>query len=250
MLRGMVVGGSIALASGCAVLEPELVLSESRVFVGEGRIAGLDSDRAGGLWVVYTVEAADYYAKDHVRLVHLDPAGTKTAEFFYDDDHSNVGGLAFSGDAVWLNYGQGFTDNLHVRKLDPVTGERLGSFATWAGFVDLDFHEDELRLAFLWNEVVAMDPATGEVTSRASVIGPDESTQRGIASLEDGRMWTSSWLTQEVFLLNHRHLPVARASLAGIASAPLSNELYLAWDGTHLIVAVDNQITWLTPEGL
>ena len=56
-----------------------------------------------------------------VRVVHLDAAGTKVAEFKYNDEYTQVSGLAFSGDAVWLNYGATGTGNNHIRKLDPVS---------------------------------------------------------------------------------------------------------------------------------
>ncbi|MBL0218613.1 MAG: hypothetical protein IPQ07_32635 [Myxococcales bacterium] len=167
-------------------------LTKTRSIAGELPVVGMDSDRQGGLWIAYRLQTGDYYSLADVRVVHLDPNGAKLAEFRYNDEYTTVSGLAFSGDALWLNYGSTGTGNNHIRKLDPATGARIGSFATEIGIVDLTVQNDALLLSNLWNEVISIDQANGGELWRAPITDFDDSTQRGIAAMADGKLWVAS----------------------------------------------------------
>jgi hypothetical protein len=229
----------------------ELVVTRS--IAGEYPLAGVDSDRAGGLWIAYQIRNGDYYANDETRVVHLDASGVKQQEFIYDDEFTNVSGIAFSGDAVWLNYGNwdATSGNVHVRKLDPETGERLGSFALPHGIIDLDVHDDELRLSYEWNAVIALDRATGGQRWRTDhTLFDPGGTQRGITSTQDGRQWVASWWTSEIYLLDAalQKIGTGHAQVLEDADLTIGSGVWLAWDGTELILAFDGQIYWLTPQ--
>jgi outer membrane protein assembly factor BamB len=247
-LAGLVLG--LAVGPGCSLYDQDpLELATTRTIATELPVVGIDSDGAGGLWIASARNAtADYYAHDEVRVVHQDATGAEVARFEYNDEYTDVSGLAFSGDAVWLNYGATGTGNNHVRKLDPHTGERLGSYATGIGVVDLDVRGSELLLSNLWNEVIALDLATGAVSWRAPIAGFEDSTQRGIASTDDDALWVASWSTPKLFLLDANHELIGSGAPHVVDRRyDHGDGLHLAWDGTHVIVALDHQISWVAP---
>lgn len=225
---------------------------KTRSIAGEYPIVGVDSDRVGGLWIAYQIRSGDYYASDTTRVVHLDANGVKDKEFVYRDDYTNVSGLAFSGDAVWLNYGNwdASSGNLHVRKLDPVTGARLGSFGLLHGIIDLDVYQDELRLSYEWNEVISLDLSTGgENWREGHTLFDDGGTQRGIATTADGNMWIASWWTSTIYLVDSTFKVIAKGHTKLLdADHTIDAGVHLAWDGTQLILAMNGQISWLAPK--
>ena len=243
-------GGASGGSNGIPTGSFELV--KTRSIAGEYPIVGIDSDREGGVWVAYQIRNGAYYSTDETRVVHLDSLGVKLKEFVYRDEYTNVSGLAFSGDAVWLNYGNwdASSGNLHVRKLDPDTGARITSFGMPLGIIDLDVHGDQLRLSYEWNEVIELDLATGgEIDRYAHTLFDDGGTQRGIASTDEGDLWIASWFTDKIYLTDpsHRLIGTGHTSLLD-QDLTIDSGLQLAWDGSQLILAVDGQIHWLSPQ--
>ncbi len=149
-------------------------LVKTRTMAGELPIVGFDSDRAGGLWIAYALAPGDAPRADNVRIAHVDASGTKVAEHRWTDPAPRLSGLAFSGDALWLNT----TDNLeggnHVRKIDPVTGIELDRFTVESGITDLevDAQRGELLLSSHFNRVIALDLTTHAETWRAQLGAP------------------------------------------------------------------------------
>lgn len=241
-------GGEPTQDGGTPPPNGTFTFTKTRAIAGELPVVGIDSDGAGGLWIGYRVQIGGYYANADVRVVHLDPAGAKLAEFRYDDEYTQVSGLAYGGGAVWLNYGSIGTGNNHIRKLDPVTGARLGSFATEVGIIDLDVHGGQLRLSNTWNQVIALDMTTGGELWRAPVTAFAEDTQRGIASTASDNLWVVSTQSNKIIRLDPQH-HVIGAGVTDLLGSPVygSGNLQLAWDGSELILAVGNQIVWLAP---
>jgi len=245
-------GGGSGGPGGGGLPDGSFDFVKTRSIAGEYPIVGIDTDRAGGLWIAYQIRNGDYYKPDTTRVVHHDANGVKDKEFVYTDEYTNVSGLAFSGDAVWLNYGNwdASSGNLHVRKLDPVTGARLGSFGLPHGIIDLDVYQDELRLSYEWNEVISLDLATGgENWRQGHTLFEDGGTQRGLATTADGNMWIASWITSTIYLVDPAFDILAKGHtklLDGFLS--IDAGVHLAWDGTELILALDGQITWLAPK--
>ncbi|MBL9013465.1 MAG: hypothetical protein JNL83_04765 [Myxococcales bacterium] len=245
-------GGGSGGPGGGGLPDGSFDFVKTRSIAGEYPIVGIDTDRAGGLWIAYQIRNGDYYKPDTTRVVHHDANGVKDKEFVYTDEYTNVSGLAFSGDAVWLNYGNwdASSGNLHVRKLDPVTGARLGSFGLPHGIIDLDVYQDELRLSYEWNEVISLDLATGgENWRQGHTLFEDGGTQRGLATTADGNMWIASWITSTIYLVDPAFDILAKGHtklLDGFHS--IDAGVHLAWDGTELILALDGQITWLAPK--
>lgn len=247
---------ALALVAGCATDEPEsndvpgdlegpFELRTVRTIAGELPIAGIDTDGAGGLWIAYSTQTGGYGSNDDVRLVHLDAAGTKTKEFRYTDEYADVEGIAFAGDAVWINHSGG---NDYMRAIDPETGAVLRSFGTETGIVDLDAHDGELRMSVLWDQVVGLDGETGGQRWRATGYIDTGSSQRGIASMADGRIWVAT-LGDRINLLDPKGHIVGSGThdLLDYDTWTVDVGLYLAWDGQYVIVAVDGQISWLEP---
>ena len=245
-------GGSGSGGGGGGLPDGTFDFVKTKSIAGEYPVVGIDTDRAGGLWIAYQIRSGDYYATDTTRVVHRDASGVKTKEFVYTDDYTNVSGLAFSGDAVWLNYGNwdASSGNLHVRKLDPVTGARLGSFGLEHGIIDLDVHEDELRLSYEWNEVISLDLTTGgENWRERHTLFEDGGTQRGIATTADGNMWIASWTTSTIHLVDPSFRVIAKGHTKLLDGGhTIDAGVHLAWDGRELILAMDGQISWLAPK--
>ena len=174
-----------------------------------------------------------------------DATGTKTKEFRFADEFADVHGIAFAGDAVWLGHNGG---NDYVRKLDPETGAVIGTFATETGIVDLDVHDHELRMSVLWDQVVGLDLGTGGEKWRAKDYLASGGAQRGIASMEDGRIWVAT-LSDRIYLLDPKGRIVGAGThhLLDYDTWTVDVGLYLAWDGHHVIAVADNQISWLEP---
>ncbi|NJM91121.1 MAG: hypothetical protein HC863_02375 [Myxococcales bacterium] len=224
--------------------------SKVRAIAGEYPVVGVDSDGAGGLWLAYRLAIGGYYDVDDVRVVHLDRDGRKLSEWRYLDEYTPVTGIAFGAGAVWLNYGATGTGNNHIRKLDPVDGHRLTSFAVEPGIIDLDARGDQLLLSNLWNQVIALDASTGGERWRTTLTSFASSTQRGIASTQDGKLWVATAVSNRILLLDDTH----RVVDVGVTDQldPQWNGiegLQLAWDGSSLILAHDNQISWLARRG-
>lgn len=218
---------------------------------GELPVVGVDDDGAGGLWIAYRRETGGYYELADVRVVHRDAAGVTRAEFRYMDEYTQISGLAFSGEAVWLSYNAVGAGNNLIRKLDPVTGEVIGSFATEGGIIDIEAGEGTLVLSNLWNQVIVLDRATGGELDRTPISGSviEDSTQRGIA-VEGDRYWLSAQMDADTIRIVDRNGNLVARAFTDRLCPGWSYErgLQLAWDGTHLIVAHDNQISWLLPE--
>ncbi|MDQ3369551.1 MAG: hypothetical protein M3680_29335 [Myxococcota bacterium] len=241
-------GGGGGGGGGPGELTGTFQLKKTRAIAGEYPVAGIDSDGAGGVWIAYRLQRGDYYTPDEVHLVHLDANGVKLADHVSMDESTDVSGIAVAGDALWVNYGGKTGNNEHVRKVDAATGERLASYATEDGIVDIDVHGDELRLSNLWNQIISLDVATGGENWRAPVAGFQDSTQRGITTMPDGRMWVASWFGESVYLLDAQHQLLGSGVIEALGyNHTIDVGLFLAWDGQQLIVVIDNQIIWFTP---
>lgn len=203
---------------------------------GEEMIAGVDSDRAGGLWIAY-------YTPDRVRIVHRAASGATVADFTYPETGVRpVSGLAYTGDALWVNHvvHGGFGD--HLRKLDPTTGAELDRFAAEDGIEDVDYATGELLLSKS-NGFLVMDPATGGIKSRTDVSEFYLTTQRGVAAMQ-GKLWLAGWNTNRIVLVD-RTGTVLRGGTTNLLPFTNAQPVFLAWDGSALILATTSQITWL-----
>ncbi len=244
----------LALIAGCATeatndvpgdLEGPFGLRTVRTLIAEHPVAGIDVDGAGGLWIAYSLPTGGFGTNDDVRVVHLDATDTKTKELRFADEFADVDGLAFAGDAVWLAHNGG---NDYMRAIDPDTGTVVRTLATETGVVDLDVHEGELRMSVLWDQVVALDRETGGERWRAFDYHDTGGAQRGIASMEDGRVWVAT-LSDRIFLLDPKGRLVGSGThdLLDHDTWTIDVGMYLAWDGQYVIAAANNRISWLEP---
>lgn len=229
-------------------LTGQFELATIRTLRGEGTIEGIDTDGAGGLWIAYSKPAADYYLPDDVRLVHLDAAGTKLRELAFHDELVDVKGIAFDGHAIWMNHSGGDRAD-YVRKIDVATGATIGSFGTEVGVEDVDFFDGELRLSVTWDQVVELDARTGGQKWRAKGYLESGGAQRGIASMEDRRVWVAT-LDDRIYLLDPKGQIVGAGhhSLLDGNAWSVDVGMYLAWDGHYVIAATDDVISWLEPQ--
>ena len=217
-----------------------------RSMAGELPIAGVDSDGAGGLWLAYRLAIGAYYEPDDVRVVHLGPNGEKLSEWRYNDEYTDVRGIAFGAGAVWLNYNATGTGNNHIRKLDPATGARLGSFATDPGVVDLDVRGEEILQSNLWNDLISTRVSNGGEQGRRSLPGIGQSLQRGVATTADHKVWLADAEENRVQLFDSGYRSIG----TGLISYPEAvwDSEGLAWDGERLVLATRSQILWLAPQ--
>lgn len=223
---------------------PVYQLVRTKSIAGEMQVVGLDSDRAGGVWVAYRQELGGYWDNDDVRIVHLDSNGVKVSEWQYLDEHSLVTGLAFAGDALWLNYE---FDNNHLRKIDPATGAVVKRFATEEGIVDVTASADgtKLVLSKRHNELITISTATGGEQSRVWIDKFAYSTQAGAAAW-DNHVWVASYANRELALVD------ATGAVVGIGHNQVLEDwtysdihLGYAYDDEYLLMHADNQIMWL-----
>ncbi len=227
-------------------LSGQFELTTVRSMRGELPIAGIDSDGAGGLWIAYSLKTGDYYANDDVRVVHMDAAWNKVTEFRFHDEFADVIGLAFDGTSIWLNHSGG---NNYMRKIDSTTGEVIGSFATETGVVDLDVHDGELRMSVLWDQVVGLDARTGGESWRAKNYLESGGSQRGIASMDDRRVWVAT-LSNQIYLLDPKGHTLGAGTHHLLDGDSWTSDvgMFLAWDGRYVIAVADNEISWLEPK--
>jgi outer membrane protein assembly factor BamB len=227
-------------------VQPHFVITHS--MAADAPIVGMDADSEGGVWVAHRREVGGFYDNDHVRVVHLDATGANVAEFSYEDDYTRVSGLAFSGDAIWLNYAD-HLGNAHVRKIDPATGDVLTRIGTEYGIEDLDVFDGELRLSTSWNEIIGLDLETGAQQWRKGFDHPGftYSTQRGIASDPQGFVWTTSWNSEKLFMFapSSGTIVTEATTDAGHQTVAGGQQLFLASDGDQLVIAIGSQIFWL-----
>jgi hypothetical protein len=224
----------------CPAPEGPIVLTQTRSMAGAMPIAGIDTDRAGGLWIAYQ-------PTDSVHVVHLDASGATLSDWTYTDDITEIHGLAYGLGGVWLNYNGITQDSLFLRKLDASTGAELKRFATDYQMTDLDAGGDTL-LALKGGDMISIDPNTGGVLSRTVFTGYDSAYYgQGVASV-GSQVWLSAWNSNTLYLAGHDGKIERGGATTFIADEAL-RDVFLAWDGTSVIVEVGNQITWLTPQG-
>jgi hypothetical protein len=204
---------------------------------GERPIRGVDADGAGGLWIVYRDPTAD------VRVVHLDADHHPISEWLYQDESALPSGLAYTGDAVWINYGFGHD---HVRKLDATTGATLARFETEGEITDLAAGPDhQLLLASAQNAVVTIDRDSGGELARTRIAAPFiDSTQRGVAYV-GGELWVTSWMTDDIYMATRDGTIAETGSTDVTRQHVAAEDVYIAWDGAQLILATENEIWWL-----
>jgi len=217
-------------------------LTTVKAIAGEHRIAGVDSDQAGGVWIAYQAVLAT-----ELTITHLDASGLKLGEWVVEDDGSEVSGLAFSGDGLWVNDNQiGSRGSDRVRKLDPVDGSTLVTFATPGQIADLEMLGDQLLLSSYQNQVIALDAKTGGMVWQMATPVFFPTTQKGVAAYH-GNVFVSSWDADMLALFD------TRGRMLGTATSPLIHAsgtsavgLFLARDGNDgMILATESQITWL-----
>ncbi len=230
-------------AGGSAGSDPHWVTT--RAIAGEHQVAGIDSDGAGGLWIVYAEQPGGYGSLEDVWVTHLDASLAKVSEWYLHDESTPVSGLAYTGNHVWINYyGDVSPDQTHLRALDPTTGATLATVSTEYGIVDLAYGDGQLLLSNQWNQVVALDEVTGTELWRAKNQAFTFSTQRGIA-YADGEIWISNLSGVDIDEVDDQGVLDAELWI----SAPLvdgsQQGMQLAWDGSQLLLAANGQIMWL-----
>jgi outer membrane protein assembly factor BamB len=217
-------------------------LTTIRAIAGEHRIAGVDSDQAGGVWIAYKE-----FSSAELTITHLDASHTKLSEWTLMENGAEVSGLAFSGDGVWVNDNAiGSEGTNRVSKLDPMNGTTLVTFETPGQIADLEMLGDQLLLSSIQNEMIALDPTTGGMVWRTATPGFFQSTQTGIAAYH-GNVFVSSWDADMLMLMD------TDGHILGTAMSPLiyprgtsAAGLFLARDGDDgMILATESQITWL-----
>lgn len=224
----------------CPAPQGPITFQQTRSMAGAMPIAGIDSDRAGGLWIAYQPTGS-------VHVVHLDPSGATLSDWTYTDDITPIHGLAYGLGGVWLDYNGITSDSLFLRELDATTGAEIQRFATDYQMSDLDASGQTL-LALKDGDLIDIDPHTGGVLSRTAFSGYDSAYYgRGIAAV-GSQVWLSAWNSNTLYLAG-KDGKIDRSGATDFIADEALRDVFLAWDGTSLIVEVGNQITWLTPQG-
>jgi hypothetical protein len=222
---------------------PVYQLTKTKAIAGPMPIVGIDSDLEGGIWIAYRQEIGGYYDNDDIRILHLDWKGMKLSEWQYLDEYAWVSGLAFTGDAVWLNYAMGGD---FIRKLDPDTGVELARFATGGNVVDLERGEDPdtLLLSKSLNAFTTISTADGGEIHKAYLDAVTWTTQEGLAAV-NGQRWIASRASKDLSLLDANGFLIARGANTVLESWNY-NDIFLAWDGSQLMLGTGAQIFWLS----
>jgi hypothetical protein len=237
---------------------PPSQMIRTRTMAGELPVVGIDSDRAGGMWIAYSKAMGGYYAPDDVRLVHVDKHGAKTAEFRFADTYADILGIAFDGHAVWINVtGATGTDGAYVRAIDAVTGLEVARHTVESGISDLEVDDarGELLMSSVFDRVIALDLATGAETWREQLratVPNYEGVQAAIALTDTGQMWIASRFWAVLELRDASRVPIATYTENVTDDHHRTNyQLFLAWDTTtqQVIAAAENQISWLSIRG-
>jgi hypothetical protein len=223
----------------CPMDPSDIQWQQTRSMAGTMPIAGVDSDGHGGLWIAYQPPGEVY-------VDHLDAAGHTLTEWMYPDALTAIRGLAFAGDSIWLNYAGLAPVDQDVRQLDATTGSEIQRFATSANVADLAAGTDELLLVQN-DQMVTLDPTTGGVRARTALTHDHPGETRGIAEF-GSLVWLATWDSDTVVLADRTGHVVRQGNIPYLGY-PALRDVFLAWDGTSLIVEVGNQITWYTPQG-
>lgn len=238
----------VLLVASCAAEPPRLQLIESKSPALAGRLVGVDSDGAGGFWLAindYLPQGHEYYDPQPLHVLHVDAALAPLAHFSFNDSQAPASGIVFTGDAVWVNHSGGTYNDTRLRKIDPISGAEVASFATESNIADVCARNGRLLLSSIWNEVVAIDPARGGELYRFELpFLPDGGVQRGITSNEEG-IWVLDLETDSIHVVDDRGTPMAAFAL------PTDQDTYadyidqLAWDGDRLVMTYEGQLHFL-----
>lgn len=236
---------------GAPAFSGTYTLDQTRAMAGEHRIAGVDSDGAGGIWIAYC-DDADYYTPKNVWITHLDKTGAKLSEWPMNDHFEPIRGIAFTGDNVWLNYQASGAGDHFLRELDAKTGATVKMMTTQDEVADLAYDTDQesLVLSSDQNQVFAVDPTSGAELWHTQIAATGYTTQRGIAD-DRGRLWLIEAFDNKLFYLDSDGTVHATATSPTLGtSEAAASQLGLAWDGSQLIVSTADQIYWLKPRKL
>lgn len=212
-------------------------------FAGAHHVVGIDTDRAGGMWIAYQMQSA-VYTFDDLRLVHLDATGATLAELRYTNVDSIVSGIAFTHTGLWLCHCDGDVDYRRLRKIDPVTGSDLATLPVEDGIQDITVRGDLLLLSSTWRELVAVDATSGAEQWRAPIPELADSESRGIAATPAGT-WIVSLVESRAVLVDDSGQTIETAAFPyGADNWSADDGLHLAVDGDALVLHRRNQITW------
>jgi len=227
--------------------EPPIVADYSleavTAFAGAHHVVGIDSDRAGGMWIAYQMQSA-VYTFDDLRLVHLDATGATLAELRYTNVDSIVRGIAVADDGLWLCHCDGDTDYRRLRKIDRSTGADLATLPVEDGIQDITARGHLLLLSSTWRELVAVDATTGSEKWRSAIPELADSESRGVAATPAGT-WIVSLVESRAVLVDDSGATIETAAFPyGADNWSADDGLHLTVDGDALVLNRRNQITW------
>jgi hypothetical protein len=250
MKRALLLAALVACSADEPVAEvtsADYKLEAVTAFAGAHHVVGVDTDRAGGVWIAYQLQSA-VYTFDDLRVLHLDAAGATLAELHYTDADAIVSGLAFTGDALWLCHCDGELSRRRLRKIDPATGVDLATLPVEAGIQDIAVRDDLILLSSTWRELVAIDATSGAEQWRAPVAALAHSESRGLAASTAGT-WVVSLLEARAVLVDDSGVTIESAAFPFAAEEWSADDgLQLALDGEMLVLHRRNQITWYAPK--
>jgi hypothetical protein len=221
---------------------PSFEITTLRAIAGEHPVVGIDADGAGGLWVAYREPAPAYYDPADVRIVHLAASGDKLSEWRYVDEYAWIGGIASTGTSVWISYVA--PERHYLRELDAASGTTVRTFASPEQVEDLAW-DGELVMTRAQDEVLALDADTGGMTWHTPVGLFFPTTLRAIATSQDG-LWVAGTTSDRVYLIDRDGAQLGWGSTELLVpDVNVGRRLHLASAGDTLILAKDNQITWL-----
>lgn len=232
------------LVLAAAACGPDELVTHQVWTPGDG-LVGVDSDGEGGLWLAYNQDYVDdYYGTDTARIVHVDRDFHVLREWLFHDSYTSINGIAYSGGAVFVNLGGGFSDDNRIRRLDPTTGQETDSFAMDVGIVDLAVRDDELLLSNMWNQVVGISRINGGEQWRAELALPEGGTLRGIA-VDDAGTWVLCQETDEIYLVDDSGQIQMTYAIPGYQGTYDDHTDHLTFDGERFVVTHDNLVVWL-----
>ena len=217
-------------------------------WAAEGQVAGLAWD-GEAFWIAYRYEVGGYYDNDEIEIVRWDPTtGERFAEYFLADEYAPVAGLAWTGDALWINYNtRGGAGPQLMKRLDPASGDVTSELATPIGISDIDYDGENLVLANIWNRVQRVDATTGALGGELAVPWMLDSTVRGVA-VRPGEIWLSSQADDDLTIMAPDGTLLGRALIDMLDDTwNFGAGFFLTFAGENIVFVSDNQLYMFEP---
>jgi hypothetical protein len=208
-------------------------------FAAQGNLTGIDWD-GNYFWMLYFKEQGGYYDNNKLTLVKYDPEeGTILNTFIFDDSNYSSEGIAWDGTNVWLSLVS------HIQSVNIEEGTFGKSYYAGDATVDLSWNSENLVLLDIWNKVLILNPANGQIINQfvTPFVNIGYSGEKGVAA-RDNEIWIINNWHNEIAICDNagNHIGVANVDILQRGFTANYHKIPMCFMDNKLVIALDSQV--------